>query len=205
MPLSAANPSFDWNSETIHCGNLVYGNNQTSVCFADTFLTDAARETGLKISPRFARIALGGEEVFNTPLCIFTGEGTFTLKESERANLRRYLENGGFILSSPGCSNGNWNTSFRQEIRLALPGYELTAIPMDHDIFSTVRTIRKLTVKGRSTQLSGIFINGRLALVYSPEGLNNARNAKGCCCCGGAEIAESREVNVNAVAYALLH
>ena len=147
----------------------------------------------------------GGDDVFNTPLCIFTGEGNFTLKESERANLRRYLENGGFILSSPGCSNANWNESFRREIALALPGYELTTIPMDHDFFSTVNKIRDITVKGRTTHLQGIFVNGRLALVYSPEGLNNASNAKGCCCCGGAEIKEAREVNVNAVAYALLH
>lgn len=205
LPLSAASPSFDWNSETIHCGNLVYGENQTSVCFADTFLTDAAKETGLKISPRFARIALASDEVFNTPFCIFTGEGAFTLKESERANLRRYLENGGFILSSPGCSNASWNSAFAREIALALPGYELTKIPMDHDIFSTVNRIRQLTVKGNPTQLTGIFVNGRLALVHSPEGLNNASNAKGCCCCGGAEIKEAREVNVNAVAYALLH
>ena len=50
-----------------------------------------------------------------------------------------------------------------------------------------------------------VFINGRLALVHSPEGLNDAHSAKGCCCCGGAEISEARQVNVNAVAYALLH
>lgn len=201
----AAGQSFDWNSETIHCGNLVYGNNQTSVCFADTFLTDAAKETGLHIAPKFARIALAKDEVFNTPLCIFTGEGKFTLKESERANLRRYLENGGFVLASPGCSNSDWNGAFRQEIALALPGYELKQIAMEHPLFSTVRNIRSLTVKGRTTYLQGVFVNGRLALVYSPEGLNNASNAKGCCCCGGAEISQSREVNVNAVAFALLH
>ena len=29
----------------ISCGNLVYGKNQTSVCFDETFLTDAARES----------------------------------------------------------------------------------------------------------------------------------------------------------------
>lgn len=202
---SAASPSFDWNSEIIHCGNLVYGNNQTSVCFADTFLTDAAKETGLRISPRFARIELAKNDVFNTPLCIFTGEGVFTLKDAERVNLRRYLENGGFVLASPGCSNSDWNAAFRREIALALPGYELKQITMDHAIFSTVKRIRSLSVKGRTTYLQGIFVNGRLALVYSPEGLNNASNAKGCCCCGGAEISEAREVNVNAVAYALLH
>ena len=67
--------------------------------------------------------------MFNTPLCIFTGEGNFTLKDSERANLRRYLENGGFVLASPGCSNSDWNGAFRREIALALPGYELKQIP----------------------------------------------------------------------------
>ncbi len=76
---------------------------------------------------------------------------------------------------------------------------------MDHEIFSTVNKITRLTVKGSPARLSGIFINGRLALVYSPEGLNDAHSAQGCCCCGGAEISEARQVNVNAVAYALLH
>ncbi len=203
--LQAAAPPVDWNSETIHCGNLVYGKDQTSICFAETFLAEAAKETGLKIEPKFARVQLGQDEVFNTPLCIFTGEGDFVLKDSERSNLRKYLENGGFILASPGCSNAQWNTAFRRETALALPGYEMKQIPMEHEIFSTVHKISSVIVKGKTTYLNGIFINGRLAMVYSPEGLNNASNAKGCCCCGGAEITDPIKVNVNAVAYALLH
>lgn len=201
-----AEPAVDWNSETIRCGNLSYGANQTSVCFADAFLKDTAKETGLKIAPSFSKIALGSEQVFTTPLCIFTGEGDFVLKESERSNLRRYLENGGFILASPGCSNAEWNKAFLREIALSLPGYQTKQIPWEHELFSMVHRISVLNVKGgRTTSLQGIFINGRLALVYSPEGLNDAANAKGCCCCGGAEIKEARQVNVNAVAYALLH
>ena len=201
----SAEPAFDWNSETIHCGQLVYGDNQTAICFADAFLTDVAKETGLNIAPKFVRIELAKDEVFNTPLCIFTGQGDFKMKESERVNLRRYLQNGGFILSSPGCSDAGWNGAFRREITLALPGYELKEIPMDHPIFSTVHRIPSLNVKGKPAHLQGVFINGRLALVYSAEGLNDAHSAKGCCCCGGAEISEARQVNVNAVAYALLH
>ena len=201
----AADPSFDWNSETIYCGNLVYGDNKTAICFAEQFLTDAAKETGLNIAPKFIRIGLQKEEVFNTPLCIFTGQGDFKLSSTEQANLRRYLENGGFILASPGCSDSKWNDAFKREMALALPAYQLKQIPMEHELFSTVKTIRSLTVKGKTAFLQGMFINGRLAMAYSPEGLNNASNAKGCCCCGGAEIKESREVNVNAVAYSLLH
>ena len=48
-------------------------------------------------------------------------------------------------------------------------------------------------------------INGRLAVVYSKDGLNDVGNAKGCCCCGGNMITESVLVNVNAFAYALLY
>lgn len=202
---AATAPAFDWNSEMIHCGQLIYGANQTAICFADAFLTDSAKETGLNISPKFAPIQLSKDEVFNTPLCVFTGQGDFTLKESERVNLRRYLQNGGFMLSSPGCSDKEWNGAFQREIALALPGYEMKEIPMNHEIFSTVNHITSLTVKGSPAHLQGVFINGRLALVYSPEGLNDAHSAKGCCCCGGAEISEARKVNVNSVAYALLH
>ncbi|MES2996123.1 MAG: DUF4159 domain-containing protein [Verrucomicrobiota bacterium] len=201
-PLRAA----DWNTETIRCGNLSYGANQTSVCFADAFLQETAKETGLNVAPRLEKIALGSDDVFRTPLCVFTGEGNFVLKEQERANLRRYLENGGFILASPGCSDEDWNKAFLRELASAVPGTQMKTIPFEHELFSMVHKITRLDVKGgKTTMLEGLFINGRLALVYSPEGLNDAGNAKGCCCCGGAEIKDSRKVNVNAVAYALLH
>lgn len=196
----------DWNTETIRCGNLSYGDNQTSVCFADAFLKEVAKETGLNVSPAFEKIKLAGHEVFNTPFCIFTGEGDFKLTEAERANLKRYLENGGFILASPGCSDEEWNKAFLRELAIALPGSKTSTIPFSHELFSTVNKITKLNVKGGSTaMLQGVFINGRLALVYSPEGLNDVANAQGCCCCGGAEIREARQVNVNSLAYALLH
>lgn len=198
-------PAFNWNTETIHCGNLVYGEGKTAICFAQKFLQKAGEETGLRISKKFVRVNLAKDEVFNTPFCIFTGQDDFVLSSLEQSNLKRYLENGGFILASPGCSDKSWNKAFKREIAKALPGYQLTQLPMEHELFSTVETIRKLTVRGKKTHLQGITVNGRLALVYSPEGLNDARNAKGCCCCGGAEIKQSQQINVNAVAYALLY
>jgi hypothetical protein len=203
--LAKAAAPFDWNTETIHCGNLVYGENKTAICFAEKFLSDAAKETGLRIAPKFRSIYLAKDDVFTTPFCIFTGQGDFKLGDVERNNLRRYLENGGFVLASPGCSDQNWNKAFAREIKLALPAYSLKQIPMSHEIFSTVNKITSLTVKGRAATLQGISINGRLAMVYSPEGLNDASNAQGCCCCGGAEIAQSLQINVNAIAYSLLH
>lgn len=191
----------------ISCGNLVYGRNQTSVCFAETFLLDAARETGLDIDPKFKRVKLATDEVFSTPICVFTGEGNFELSMQERENLKRYLMNGGFVIVSPGCSDADWNRAFRRELAAVLPGAPLDQIPFTHELFSMVHTIKSLELKksSGSSSLFGITLNGRLALLYSPEGLNNASNAKGCCCCGGNELRKAREINVNALTYALLH
>lgn len=195
------------NPTKIFCGNLTYGKDQTSVCFANTFLTDAARETRLDIASDFKRIQLGNKEVFSTPLCVFTGEGAFQLSQTERDHFKRYVMNGGFVIASPGCSDAAWNKSFRRELAAILPGFPLETLPMSHDLFSMVHTIKNLDLakSSGSTKLMGITVNGRLAILYSPEGLNNASNAKGCCCCGGNEIRSAREINVNALVYALLH
>ena len=40
---------------------------------------------------------------------------------------------------------------------------------------------------------------------YSPDGLNDTQHMQGCCCCGGNEITNAVDVNVNVLAYALTH
>jgi len=189
----------------IVCGNLVYGKNQTSICFADKFLTTAAGATGLKIAPRFARLKLATEEVFTSPLCIFTGEGNFTLSETERKNLKRYVMNGGFIIVSPGCSDAEWNKAFRRELAAVFPAHPIEPLKMDHELFSMVHTITEVRSSRQPVQLYGITVNDRLAILYSPEGLNDSSNAKGCCCCGGSQIKDCAKINVNALVYALVH
>lgn len=43
------------------------------------------------------------------------GEDTFTFTTKDRENLRKYLLNGGFILSSPGCSDPRGDAEPRGE------------------------------------------------------------------------------------------
>lgn len=194
------------NSYRIQCGNLIYSGNRTAVCFADKFLQRFKRETHLEVVPKFKPVRLDSNEIFDTPFCAWSGENSFKLSEDERKNLRDYLMKGGFIISSPGCSDENWDRSFRAEIKAIFPDNELVKIPMNHLIFKTVREITRLTTKRKhTTHLEGIFINGRLALVYTLDGVNEARYAKGCCCCGGDEITQASDLNVNILTYALLY
>jgi len=150
-------------------------------------------------------VKLAEAEVFKTPLCVFTGEGDFTLSEAERSNLKRYVMNGGFIIVSPGCSDAKWNKAFRRELAAIFPAYPIEALKMDHELFSMVHEITELKAYRKTVQLYGIEVNNRLAILYSPEGLNDSRNAKGCCCCGGSQIKNCAKINVNALVYALVH
>ncbi len=190
----------------IACGNLIYAGDRSSICFADKFLDDVGTQTTLKVERKFRSVRLDSDQLFNYPFCVFSGENSFTLTDKERKNLRKYLLNGGFIVSSPSCSNEDWDASLRKELSLALPEYPLKVIPMTHPIFSIVNKITQLECKeGNMALLEGIEVNGRIVMVHSKEGLNDVANAEGCCCCGGNEILSSAEVNVNLFTYALLY
>jgi hypothetical protein len=190
----------------LQCGNLVYAGNKSSICFADKFLGDVAKETNLNVGKNFVPVKLDADNVFDFPFCVWSGEENFQLTKKERDNLRKYLLNGGFILSSPGCSDPNWDTALRREMKLIFPEHKLVKLPMSHPVFSTVNRITRLTdKKGQQTYIEGMEVNGRLVMVYTKDGLNDVANAKGCCCCGGNMIVEAVLVNVNVFTYALLY
>jgi len=79
---------------------------------------------------------------------------------------------------------------------------------MEHKIFKTVFDVTSVRLKKSqgTASLEGLEIDGRIVLIYSPEGLNDTGNAGGgCCCCGGNEVRNSQEINVNVLTYSLTH
>lgn len=186
---------------------LTYGSERkSSVCFSDHFLRDVAIETEINVDRRFSEVDLGSGELFELPFAVMTGEGSFELTDAEIANARRFLTSGGFLLASAGCSNSAWNASMKRALERILPDAELKELTLEHEVFHTIYDIRKLDAKrrGMDVEVYGIEIDGRLRVVYSPEGLNDTQNAGGgCCCCGGNEIRNASEVNANILAYAL--
>jgi hypothetical protein len=191
----------------VRAANLVYAGSITSKCFSGQFLVTTGRETNIMTEAKFEEVKLARPELFEYPFAVMTGEGLFTLQEVERQNLKSYLERGGFLLASAGCSSQEWDRSFRREIGRVFPSLKMQRISMDHPIFSTVFDINSIGLKksAGTAQLEGLEIDGRIALVYSPEGLNDTANVPGCCCCGGNEVRNSEEVNVNVLTYSLTH
>jgi hypothetical protein len=190
----------------VQVANLVYAGIKSSHCFADHFLVKAEKETAISTSRRFHAVKLNSDEIFSFPLVIMTGEGSFQLQEPERENLRRFVEHGGFLLASAGCSSRDWDRSFRAEMARIFPQNPLQALALSHPVFHTVRDIDELKAKhGQPQPLEGVTIHGRLGVIYSQDGLNDTGHVQGCCCCGGNEILNAVDINLNILAYALTH
>ena len=190
----------------VQVANLVYAGTKSSQCFSDHFLIKAEKESAISTSRRFHAVKLASDEIYEFPLVIMTGEGTFDLSEAERETLRRYVERGGFLLASAGCSSQEWDRSFRREMAKVFADHPLRPIDMGHPMFHTVFEIGRLATKhGEPRPLEGISLGGRLGVVYSQDGLNDTPHTHGCCCCGGNEIVNAIEINVNTLAYAVTY
>ena len=190
----------------VQVANLIYAGTKSSQCFSDHFLIQAEKETSISTSRRFHAVKLGSEEVFGFPLVIMTGEGEFALTDIERENLRQYIQGGGFLLASAGCSSREWDRSFRREMARIFPATSMQPLDFGHPVFHTVYDIHELQgLHGKPRPLDGVVLGGRLAVLYSQDGLNDTAHTQGCCCCGGNEITNSAQINVNILAYALAY
>ena len=198
-------------AEAIQCANLIYGGTHTSRCFSDEFLSAVQKETTISTERRFKTVKLASDELFKYPFTILTGEKDFHFTPEERTNLKRYLESGGFLLVSAGCSNQEFDKAFRREIKSVFENQTLERLPDDHTIYRTVHQVSGLQTKGHGyganekIALEGLNLGNKTVLIYSKHGLNDTAHTEGCCCCGGSEITNALEVNVNIFVYALLY
>lgn len=209
LPEPAQSPaiaSSDTDDSEIVVARLTYDNGKTAVCFADQFLATYARETKQNIRRQYLEVALDSPALFNQPFVVLSGQEAFTLSEQEKQNLKRYMDRGGFVLASAGCSNAAWARSFEAVINELYGENALTKLDTNHPLFHTVYDIDYVDVRrpGSKDPVQGLVVEGKVRMLYSPLGLNDTGNAGGdCCCCGGSEIKNARLINVNALAYAL--
>jgi len=191
----------------VNCANLVYGSGKSSVCFSAEFLAQINRETHIRSNEQLVQVGLDDVKLYEFPFAVMTGEGAFSLTDKQKTNMRDYLQSGGFVIASAGCSSGPWKESFREEIADVFPELKLKPIDPSHPVFHTVYDIAELKCKGsHKAHLEGLEIDGKIVLIFSEDGLNDTSKAGGnCCCCGGNEIKNARQMNVNLLAYTLTH
>lgn len=123
------------------------------------------------INPEPSTIEIGSPEIFNFPYVHLTGHGNIVLSENEAANLRMYLEAGGFLHVD---DNYGLDEYFRREIKKVFPNKKLIELPPDHPIFDQKYFFEKGLPKihehdNKPPQAFGIFIEERLVCLYTYE------------------------------------
>ncbi|MCE9627652.1 MAG: DUF4159 domain-containing protein [Candidatus Eisenbacteria bacterium] len=111
----------------------------------------------------------GSAGLFQFPFVFAAGHGNIKFTEAEGANLRRWIDSGGFLWVDDDFGLA---PSFRREMKKLFPDAELVEIPFDHAIFREPYPFPAGLPKvhehdGGPAKAFGIVRDGRLAVFFS--------------------------------------
>ncbi|QNR23791.1 DUF4159 domain-containing protein [Croceimicrobium hydrocarbonivorans] len=128
-------------------------------------------QIGSSLNPDYATVEMGSSEIFEYPFLHLTGHGNIIFDKQEADNLKRYLEAGGFVHID---DNYGMDEFIRPELNRIFGEGKLQLLSADHPIFKGPFNFQEGLPKihehdGQAPEAWGLFIDGRLALVYTYE------------------------------------
>lgn len=151
---------------------------------------------------------LTDDQLFETPFVFMNGHHDFVLEQSELANLRVYLEHGGFLFSSGCCTNPEFPAAWRREMSRLFPNANVEKLPYEHPIYRTFYRIERVRSRHRNVNvyLEGLYLDGWLVAVLCEDGLCCAFSADNRCNPGrGIDTETGKKLAVNVAVYAMTH
>ena len=123
------------------------------------------------INKDYVTVETGSSDIFNYPFIHMTGHGNVVFSSQEIANLRKYLESGGFLHID---DNYGLNEFIRREMKKVFPELEFIELPTNHPIYHQKFDFPKGLPKihehdGKPAQGFGLILKGRLVCFYSYE------------------------------------
>jgi hypothetical protein len=111
----------------------------------------------------------GSATLFQYPFVFAAGHGNIKFTEAEAANLRRWLDSGGFLWVDDDFGLA---PSFRREMHKVFPDAELVELPFDHPVFGAPYEFAGGLPKvhehdGGPARAFGIVRDGRLCVFFS--------------------------------------
>ena len=146
----------DWYANPTSLPNLIKFSNQNI-------------NTRIRTKP--ATVEPSSPDLYSYPFVHMTGHGNVVFNDSDINNLRNYMNGGGFLHID---DNYGMDEYVRKEIKKIFPNNNLVEIPATHTIFQKPYPFPGGIPKihehdGKRPQAFGIFIDGRLALLYTYE------------------------------------
>jgi hypothetical protein len=148
---------------------------------AANVLNSIVEYTSIQVYPEEVVITADSEELLSFPFLFMTGHKLVRFNDRERANLRQFVELGGFLFSDD-CNHdiaGLYATSFEQEMHRAFPeAGTLDKLPQDHALYRSFfpfpdgppQTAHELNGWGDDLvhdYLRAVVRHGRIGVLYS--------------------------------------
>ncbi len=145
----------------------------------NNILTSLVDYTSLRVDPKEHVVALSDPAMLRAPFCYLAGHRLVEFDTAERANFKRYVENGGFVFVDD-CNHdidGLFAKSFEAEMAKIFGSSAMKKLPNTHPVYASFfkfegppATSFELNGWGDDLihdYLKGIEINGRLGVLYS--------------------------------------
>lgn len=190
--------SGDWDSAPLVPTNLLHS---------------VAQYTSIPVASQGALVDLASPELFRFPFLFLTGHLPLRFNTQESANLKAYVERGGFLLIEDHNHDidGGFHKTAVSEIRRIFGGDALKPLPNNHELYRTFFTFdgppttsHELNGWGDGLvheQLLAVQVNGRIGVLYSNKDYASewnylARNKR-------FQAVDNTRFGVNLVVYAL--
>lgn len=181
----------------------------------NTMLQGLKVNTNIDVSFDPKAVTLDDPAAGNYPLLFMTGHYDFRLSPGEAEGLARYLQRGGMLVATSAAGLKPFDRAFRRELKKALPGADLIKLPPTHPLFAGGwNTINRVTYTPAALkddpsleqpEFHGLFLDGRLAVLYTPFDLMSGVNRESNAYARGLAADDALRVTVNIITYALSH
>ena len=181
----------------------------------NSLLTGLKENTRVEVDFTPYAVTLDDPAAGDFPLLFMTGHYNFTFSEKEAAGLARYLRRGGMLFASGAAGLRPFDRAFRRELKKALPDADLIRLPPTHPVFAAGWnaldrvTYTPAALKDRPDleypEFYGLFLDGRLAVLYTPYDVMGGVNRESNSYAKGLTPDDALRVALNAVTYALSH
>lgn len=168
---------FRWTSVQYEVGDW-----ESGLGMVANLIDTIARYTVLPVAPRGSIVPLGSRRIFEHPFVWFTGHFPLAFTETERENLREYVDRGGFIVMDDHNHDidGEFHKTAHEELARTFGPEALQEIPNDHELYSKFfefdrgppATTHELNGWGDNLlhrHLFGVLRGERIGLLYSSK------------------------------------
>jgi len=158
-------------------------------------------------------VGLDEPDTGNFPLLFMSGHYDFRFNKAEIDGLGRYLERGGMLVVSSAAGLKPFDTAWRRELKKAFPNGQMIKLPPTHPLFAGGwNAIDRIAYTPRALkddptlelpEFFGFFIDGRLAVLYTPYDLMSGVNRESNAYAKGVAPDDALRLVVNIITYAL--